>query len=250
MRKKIENLIRYIVMTNSKQIYQELCRQQTSVYLMAQKKAAEETFRYIQDKMPLAQIFFSTKSLIEFAIQSVTIFGSFLEFGVYKGGSISFIAEKVKQEVHGFDSFEGLPEAGKGTYWARKMFDLKECMPKVPENVILNKGWFEDTIPEFLKRNKEDVTFLHLDPDLYSSHKTIFTLLGARIKKGTIIVFDDYFDFVQWQLHGFKAFEEFVHENNVKYEYLGWRGGREIGSENGGVCVRINEIHHGNAKSC
>ena len=34
----------------------------------------------------------------------------YCEFGVYKGETINFIASKIPHTVHGFDSFEGLPE--------------------------------------------------------------------------------------------------------------------------------------------
>jgi hypothetical protein len=32
------------------------------------------------------------------------------EFGVWKGATINYIASKTPGPVHGFDSFEGLPE--------------------------------------------------------------------------------------------------------------------------------------------
>lgn len=61
---------------------------------------------------------------------------------------------------------------------------------------------------------------MHIDCDLYNSTKTIFDNLAPRIKSGTIIVFDEYFNYPNWQQHEYKAFQEFVEDNNIKYEYI------------------------------
>jgi tetratricopeptide (TPR) repeat protein len=71
--------------------------------------------------------------------------GLVLEFGVRFGASIRQIAALVDQKVHGFDSFQGLPESwhseAKGTY------STKGFIPSVPQNVTLHDGWFEETLP-------------------------------------------------------------------------------------------------------
>ena len=98
-------------------------------------------------------------------------------------------------------------------------------MPSVNQNVNLYKGWFKDSIPEYLKDHKkqlEDILFLHIDCDIYSSTKTIFNLLGHKIVKGTIIVFDEYFAYHGWEKHEFAAFQEFINKNNLNYEYLAY----------------------------
>ena len=66
------------------------------------------------------------------------------------------------------------------------------------------------------------MAFLHIDCDLYSSTQTIFNLLSDRIVPGTVILFDEYFNFPNWENHEFKAFQEFVAEKGVKYTYLGF----------------------------
>jgi hypothetical protein len=65
---------------------------------------------------------------------------------------------------------------------------------------------------------------LHIDSDLYSSAKTIFKNLGHLIKSGTIIVFDEYFNYPGWERNEYKAFSEFIDENKKRYEYLGYVG--------------------------
>jgi hypothetical protein len=92
----------------------------------------------------------------------------------------------------------------------------------VEPNVKLIKGWFNETLPGFVANLNECVAFLHIDCDLYSSTKTVFEYLGDKIKPGTIIVFDEYFNYPGWQRGEFKAFQEFIQERNLKYEYIGY----------------------------
>jgi len=44
--------------------------------------------------------------------------------------------------------------------------------------------------------------------------------LSQRLQAGTVIVFDEYFNYPNWQQHEFKAWREFVAERGVSYEYL------------------------------
>lgn len=95
-------------------------------------------------------------------------------------------------------------------------------MPKVNSNVQLIKGWFDKTLPDFLKDHSEKCAFVHIDSDIYSSAKTVFTELGKKITHGTVIQFDEYFDRPNWQKGEFKAFHEFLDEQNLDYEYIGY----------------------------
>ncbi len=54
-----------------------------------------------------------------------------------------------------------------------------------------------------------------------SSTKTILDTLNDRIVSGTVLVFDEYFNYIQWRQHEFKAFKEFCQMNDVCYEYIG-----------------------------
>lgn len=71
------------------------------------------------------------------------------------------------------------------------------------------------------------ISYLHIDSNLYSSAKTIFNFIGDRIVVGTIIVFDEYFNYPGWQNDEFKAFNEFIVENKLTYEYLTYNGNGE-----------------------
>jgi hypothetical protein len=39
---------------------------------------------------------------------------------------------------------------------------------------------------------------------------------------GTIIIFDEYFNYPGWEVGEFKAFAEFVAEKNVSYRYIAY----------------------------
>ncbi|MEE9249779.1 MAG: class I SAM-dependent methyltransferase [Alphaproteobacteria bacterium] len=93
---------------------------------------------------------------------------------------------------------------------------------RVPGNVSLHLGRFEDTLPPFLTAHQGPVAFANIDCDLYSSTKTVFDALAPRIGAGTILAFDEYFNYHNWQQHEFKAFEEFVGANGVRYQNLGF----------------------------
>jgi len=184
-------------------------------------RALDRTVDYIEKNMPDALGFESQRELIDFALRQVKIDGHYLEFGVFTGGTMRYMAKRVPGHVfHGFDSFEGLPEAWSGFYIGDRGFDVKKRLPRVPHNVRLHRGWFDESLPKWLEQNPGPVAFTHLDCDIYSSTRTVLTLLAGRIVPGTLILFDEYFNYPNWEKHEYQAFQEFVAENQVKYCYL------------------------------
>ncbi|MBO3463304.1 TylF/MycF/NovP-related O-methyltransferase [Aetokthonos hydrillicola] len=205
------------------------------INLQIQMKALESTADYVAEHMSSAYTFTNNLSLLEWAIAQSNLDGLILEFGVWQGATINLIAQQVSKSksVHGFDSFEGLPESWVNIPNAGKFdkgsFDMKGQLPTVAQNVKLYRGWFEESLPKFIETHKEHVSFVHIDCDLYSSTKTVFDFLGDRIKSGTVIVFDEYFNYPTWEKHEFKAFQEFVTKHNIKYQYIAYnRVGREV----------------------
>jgi hypothetical protein len=109
-------------------------------------------------------------------------------------------------------------------------------LPEVPGNVALHKGWFEQTLPAFLAAHPDDgVAFLHVDCDIYSSTVTVLRALGPRLKPGAVLVFDEYFNYPNWQRHEWRAFQEFVRDAGMSYRYLGFA------QKNGHVAVMLGE---------
>jgi hypothetical protein len=185
------------------------------------KLALAESVQYAQRYMRTAVGMPSSRQVLTSALRQVSALGHYLEFGVYKGGSISFIAKHVgaSQTVHGFDSFRGLQEAWSGDSFS---FDLDGHPPKVPDNVVLHQGFFADTLPGWLEQNPGPAALIHIDCDLYEPTRCVLEYLEDRIVPGTIIIFDEYFNYPNWQAHEFRAFSELVQRCHIQYEYLSY----------------------------
>lgn len=144
----------------------------------------------------------------------------YCEFGVYRGESINFMAARTPFAVHGFDSFTGLPEPWNDL--PRETFTLSSVLPRVRRNVVLHKGLFADTLPDFLRAHEGAIGFLHMDADLYNSTKCVFDLAGDRIVKGTVIQFDEYFNYPDWRNGEYRAFAEFCEATGTDFTYIGY----------------------------
>lgn len=186
------------------------------------RRALYETCNYIEKNMYLVNSNFKNRyELLDFAIKNATIKdGLWLEFGVYKGDTILHIADKINNTVYGFDSFKGNPDDWRSNY-LKGAFAVSE-IPSFAPNVQIISGWFEDSLPRFLEIHNEPVSFIHIDCDLYSSAKTVLDELKDRLVGGSIIVFDEFFNYPGWKDHEFKAFMEFVDITKIKYEYIGY----------------------------
>lgn len=167
--------------------------------------------------------FKNRKDLFKHCLDAVSVPGMYLEFGTYKGNSINIMAKYLpQQQFYGFDSFEGLPE--NWTPGCRKgAFSLRGKLPIVRKNVTLVKGFFEVSLPAFVAQHKDEkLAFIHIDCDLYSSTKTILELLQPNIVVGTIICFDEYYNYSDWQDAEYKAFSEFATQYNIGFKYIGY----------------------------
>jgi hypothetical protein len=141
----------------------------------------------------------------------------YLEFGVYKGESMRYwskILRHPESQLHGFDSFEGLPEDFDvdGPY-RQGTFDLGGAIPNIDDaRVRFFRGWFDQVLPSY-KMPNHDVLVLMMDADLYSS--TIYVLRHMRpyIKEGTFIFFDE----MSRPEHEPRAFDEFMKESGLKF---------------------------------
>ena len=189
----------------------------------------ERTVDYIENNMPDAIGFNTQREVLDYALSQTTVAGGYLEAGVFKGGTIRYIEKRLRRMgkgdviIHGFDSFEGLPEAwAGGSYLGRSTFSTRGTLPRVPRNVILHKGWFSETILKWRASVAETLAFLHVDCDIYSSTVEVLEGLYDRMQVGTVIVFDEYFNYPDWRQHEFRAWKEFVELHNLTYEYLAY----------------------------
>jgi len=141
----------------------------------------------------------------------------YLEFGVFEGASMRYWSGRLKHPaamLHGFDSFQGLPEdfdvdgpLSKGT------FCTEGKIPVIDDpRVKFFKGWFDEVLPTYTVPEHE-VLVINLDADLYSS--TIYVLRHLRpwIRAGTFLYFDD----LSRPEHEPRAFDEFMKESGLKF---------------------------------
>lgn len=138
----------------------------------------------------------------------------YLEFGVYRGTATRFWSEGLKHPgaiLHGFDSFEGLPDdAGP---WKEGQFDVAGQLPQIGDSrVRFFKGWFNETLPTY-SAPPHDLLVINMDADLYSSTVCVFDHVGKLIKPGTLIYFDE-MNHVQ---HEPKAFDELIKRTGLKF---------------------------------
>lgn len=182
-----------------------------------QLDAKKDTIDYVKANMADAPYFEKHPQLVKHVVHEASLPGLYMEFGVGRGKSIRWIGAYADRTVYGFDSFEGIPE-----YWNGNPIGAfaQKKMPKVPDNVEFHVGYFDATLPGFLDEHPDPITFLHVDCDLYSSTVTIFDALGSRLQPGAIVLFDEYYNFHRWQQHEFRAFQEFVRQAGVRYEYI------------------------------
>lgn len=182
--------------------------------------ATHESAQYVLNNMSNISGTIDRFHLLKYCVQRAELKGLYLEFGVYNGDTVNMIADLTDCEVHGFDSFEGLPEDWEACKAGQ--FSRGGNLPQVRKNVRLHVGWFDKTLPGFLADHSDPVAFLHVDSDLYSSARTILYALKEQIQPGTVILFDEYFNYPNWQQHECKAFREYVEEFSITYEYIGY----------------------------
>jgi hypothetical protein len=139
----------------------------------------------------------------------------YLEFGVYEGASMRWWSRTLRSpdaRLHGFDSFEGLPEpwsVGEG----KGHFSTGGRVPELDDpRVEFHKGWFEETLPSFRIEPAERLV-ANLDADLYSSTAYVLSFLRSSIVPGTYLYFDEFHD----RAHELRAFDEFLRESGRSF---------------------------------
>lgn len=142
--------------------------------------------------------------------------GSFVECGVWRGGSSMAMAYALQQEnesnrhIFLYDTFEGMTEPTKadgssayleyralkdqGKQWcSASLEDVQQnmAMTKYPqENVHFVRGLVEETIPKVLP--DAPIALLRLDTDWYESTKHELDQLFPLLCDGGVLILDDY----------------------------------------------------------
>nr|EJI97042.1 hypothetical protein JVH1_5363 [Rhodococcus sp. JVH1] len=190
-------------------------------------RATNEAAAFVLEHMPKAPVFWNPQDTLRYGLSQVEVEGLALEFGVASGTTLRIIVEQLKDaehEVFGFDVFSGLPQTWRTGFPAGEF--AQENLPQV-RGAQLVPGLFEDTLSGFLEKHPGPVSFVHLDADLYSSTKSVLDRIERRLVAGTVIVFDEFFNFPGWQEHEYRAWAEFVDRTGVGFEYLSYTANHE-----------------------
>jgi O-methyltransferase len=144
--------------------------------------------------------------------------GAAVECGVYKGGSMMAIAltlQKLqdRRDLYLYDTFEGMTaptkedDAWTHDHWQQNQRGdhnewVYSSLDEVKKNLASTgypddqlhfvKGRVEDTIPATVP---EEIALLRLDTDFYASTKHELVHLFPRLKKGGVLIIDDYGSF-------------------------------------------------------
>lgn len=146
----------------------------------------------------------------------------YFEFGVRWGQIVNRWTENNKnpQSVFaGFDTFTGIPEA-----WGSEKTGTFSNHGEVPfttdNRVQFHVGLVQDTLPSYLSTvSKDEKMVIHLDFDIYNA--TLFALvqLIPFIKKGDIIILDEYFSITK-NHHEYRAFHDYLSIHKINYTPL------------------------------
>jgi hypothetical protein len=193
-------------------------RTRRDVWTALEQEAARTSADLVRREMHQLTLSTDPHQTLRDAVRAAPADGLALEFGVATGTTLRIIAEhRGQQPVFGFDSFEGLPEHWRLGYEAGA---FAQPPPVVP-GAELVVGQFADTLPGFLAEHPGPVSFVHVDCDLYSSTATVLEHLGPRFVVGTVVAFDEYFNFPGWQEFEHRAWTEHVARTGLEFEYAG-----------------------------
>ncbi|CAL1163394.1 unnamed protein product [Cladocopium goreaui] len=113
--------------------------------------------------------------------------GLWLEFGVYYGATLRSTATHLaaqgfpSRQVYGFDSFQGLVEDWSDLFPEFGFSTGGQLPMDLPPNAKLVVGWYNDTLPRFVKENiakaKLMIEWLHLDCDTFLGHHQVLSRL-------------------------------------------------------------------------
>ena len=157
--------------------------------------------------------------------------GDYIEFGVWNGYSFGVAYREIirqraqhlslgysspeydswaarRPRFFAFDSFEGIPDDSgvermvdyeAGSYAATEHDFTNSIKAKGVDlsDVVLVKGWYEDTCTAETKREHglDRVAVAFIDCDLYESTVPVLDFLTELVQQGTILIFDDWFRF-------------------------------------------------------
>ncbi len=180
-------------------------------------------------------------SRVEFYNKIKNLPGEIVECGVFKGSSLSqfiklrsLFGNAYSQKIFAFDTFDTFPKkcSDDDKIYLKKFLDvagdksikksiliklLKDL--KLYENLDLIKGNILDTVPKFVKSNKNlKISLLHVDVDTYQPTKIALENFFPLVVKKGIIILDDYGAFPGAN----KAIDEFIKGKDLVIKKLSY----------------------------
>uniref|UniRef100_A0A6M3XHS6 Putative methyltransferase n=1 Tax=viral metagenome TaxID=1070528 RepID=A0A6M3XHS6_9ZZZZ len=131
--------------------------------------------------------------------------GDFIEFGVYKGFSLIWLAYLknlcglYNRKVIGVDSFKGFPE--ETDYWKFGIFEdtsydmVNEIIKKSIDykDIVIIESWFNNSkLPDIFQKETRSLSLIHIDCDLKKSVNEVFYLIEPFLKGTQFLLFDDW----------------------------------------------------------
>jgi O-methyltransferase len=142
----------------------------------------------------------------------------YLEFGVASGQSFFWWAKNnnhVDSRFYGFDTFEGLPEDWGGYRKGDMAHGIHE-LQSTDSRTSFIKGTFQQTLCLFTAEHREELLnrpkLVHLDADLFSSTIFVLSQLYPFLKKGDMLLFDE-FNVANHEFFAYKIFTEAFYVN-------------------------------------
>jgi hypothetical protein len=143
----------------------------------------------------------------------------YLEFGVYRGDATRYWSRLLRNpmsHLHGFDSFEGLPEDWIGVDFKGRFFAGGQAPQIDDSRVQFFKGWFKQTLPDYKCPPHEELVLI-VDADLYSSTTCVLNAMEDAIVPGSYLYFDDF----SHRYEERRAFDEFQARTGMKFSLVG-----------------------------
>lgn len=220
MKIRFSKFLRFLIKSELNKFHEE-----TDITMAMSHLATVSSAEHAISSMQHARIYESGETLREGIINTYIENTSavVLEFGVFEGKSLNQMSKLLpNSKFYGFDTFTGLPESWRTGYETGAF--AVSSLPQVNSNTELVVGLFSETIPQVIdKISNQSIELIHIDCDLYSSTATVLSLLkDLIIRDKPILIFDEYFNYPNWQEHEFKALEEFLIDSGLDKQYIAY----------------------------
>ena len=161
---------------------------------------ADQDFRTIYDLVRSSTLVdeYRCYELWRLAKQMERFHGSFIEIGVWKGGTGCLLAAAAQKPVLLCDTFRGVVKAGQhDTYYkGGEHSDATEEEVRglanrlgVSDRIQILCGVFPEDTGSFVN---ESLVLCHIDVDVYASARDVFSKIWPLMVRGGVVVFDDY----------------------------------------------------------